>query len=149
MKGILRAMFCWPLLALPVAAAVDFGDAPVPILAEQLKFVNRPGFTGVEAAQVLGAPDKAALYLQRVRMARGAVIPPHTHPDERFTTVLSGTIYVGFGTTIDDSKAVAVPAGATYVAPAGVPHYVLAKDGEAVYQEAGFGPTGVTLVGRN
>ena len=145
----LRAMFCSLLLALPVAAAVDSPTAPAPILPGQLKFANAPGLTGVEVAQVLGAPDKAALYLQRVRLARGAMIPPHTHPDERYTTVISGTIYVGFGAAVDESKAVAVPAGAIYVAPAGVPHYVLAKDGEAVYQEAGFGPTGVTLVGRN
>jgi hypothetical protein len=34
------------------------------------------------------------------------------------------------------------------VAPAGVPHYIWAKDGEALYQEAGMGPTGVTLIGK-
>jgi hypothetical protein len=28
-----------------------------------------------------------------------------------------------------------------YVAPQGVPHYVYAKDGDVVYQEAGVGPT--------
>jgi len=36
---------------------------------------------------------------------------------------------------------VAVPAGAAYVAPAGVPHHLSARDGDVVYQEGGFGPT--------
>jgi hypothetical protein len=60
--------------------------------------------------------------------------------------VLSGTIYVGFGATFDEAKMVAVPAGGVYVAPAKVPHYVWAKDGEAVYQEAGVGPTATVPV---
>ena len=68
------------------------------------------------------------------------------HPDERSSTVLSGTIYVGFGEIFDEARLVAIPAGAVYVAPANVPHYVWAKDGEAVYQEAGVGPTATTII---
>ncbi|MBP7149731.1 MAG: cupin domain-containing protein, partial [Acidobacteria bacterium] len=66
-------------------------------------------------------------------------------PDERNTTVISGTVYVGFGESFDETKIVAVPAGAVYVAPAGVPHYLWAKDGDVVYQEAGVGPTGTSF----
>jgi uncharacterized RmlC-like cupin family protein len=120
--------------------------APEPILPGSLHYVSPPGLPGVEAALILGDPGKAAPYLQRVKLAAGAKVPPHTHPDERNTTVLSGTIYVGFGETFDPSRVVAVPTGAVYVAPAGIPHYVWAKDGAAVYQEAGMGPTDVTMV---
>ena len=38
-------------------------------------------------------------------------------------------------------QVVAVPAGAIYVAPANVMHYVWAKDGAVEYQETGVGPT--------
>ena len=64
--------------------------------------------------------------------------------DTRSTTVLSGTLTVGFGDAVDEAKAVTVPAGAVYVAPAGVPHWVAAKDGAVVYQESGVGPTATT-----
>ena len=70
------------------------------------------------------------------------------HPDERNSTVLAGTLYVGFGETFDASKVVAVPTGGVYVAQANVAHYVWAKDGAVVYQEAGVGPTRTVPVKR-
>jgi hypothetical protein len=45
--------------------------------------------------------------------------------------VLLGTIDVGFGENFDETKVVAIPTGGMYVAPAGLPHYVWAKDGGA------------------
>ena len=48
----------------------------------------------------------------------------------------------------DESKVVAIPAGGVYVAPANVAHYVWARDGEAIYQEAGVGPTATVPVKR-
>jgi quercetin dioxygenase-like cupin family protein len=73
-------------------------------------------------------------------------IPPHDHPDERPTTVLSGTLYVGFGETFDETKVVVIPSGAVYVAPAEVPHYIWAKEGEVWCQEMGMGPTGTVFI---
>ena len=78
-------------------------------------------------------------------LAQGAIINPHVHSDERFSVVLSGTIYVGFGTEVDETKVVAVPTGGVYIAPAGVAHYVWAKEGAAEYQESGVGPTSTTF----
>ncbi len=60
--------------------------------------------------------------------------------------MLEGTIYVGFGEKFDENNVVAVPTGGVYVAPAGVPHYIWAKDGPALYQEGGMGPTGATFI---
>jgi len=84
----------------------------------------------------------------RVRLASGGPIPPHIHPDEHYVTVLSGTIHVGFGDTIDEARLVAVPAGAIYVAPAGVAHYWWARNGAAEYQEAGVGSTASRILPR-
>lgn len=131
-------------LALSAAALAQL-QAPAPILPNMLKFTGLPA-PGAESAQIVGEPQKAGPYLIRVKLAAGAKIPPHTHPDERNSTVLSGTIYVGFGETFDETKVVAIPTGAVYVAPAGVPHYIWAKDGPAVYQEAGNGPTGAKFL---
>lgn len=123
-------------------------SAPAPILPDSIRWVSPPNMSGLQAAWVLGAEQKPGAYILRVKLATGAKIPPHTHPDERNTTVLSGTIYVGFGESFDEAKVVAIPAGAVYVAPANVPHYIWAKDEDAMYQEAGMGPTGTTIVKR-
>lgn len=128
-----------------LTGAAAAGDAPAPILPESLRWVAPPNVPGLQVAWVLGAEQAPGPYLLRVRLARGARIAPHTHPDERNTTVISGTVYVGFGESFDETKIVAVPAGAVYVAPAGVPHYLWAKDGDVVYQEAGVGPTGTSF----
>lgn len=128
------------------AAALAQLQTPSPILPNALKFSGNPMMPGAESAQIVGEPQKAGAYLVRVKLAAGAKIPPHTHPDERNSTVLSGTIYVGFGEKFDEKNVVAVPAGAVYIAPAGVPHYIWAKDGPAVYQEAGNGPTGAKFL---
>lgn len=115
--------------------------APTPILPSDLKWQASPAIKGAESVWVIGAADRKGIYAQRVRLAQGAMISPHTHTDERFSVVLSGTIYVGFGTEFDESQVVAIPTGGVYIAPAGVPHYVWAKDGVAEYQESGVGPT--------
>lgn len=123
-------------------------DAPSPVLAERLLWMSVPNLSGVQASWMVGQNQRPGTYLLRVKLASGARIPPHTHPDERVSTVLAGTIFVGFSETFDESKAVAIPTGAIYVAPANVAHFVWAKDGDAMYQENGVGPTATTLVQR-
>jgi len=128
--------------------AVAQNTAPAPILPDSIRWVSPPNVSGVQAAWLLGTEQKPGPYILRVKLATGARIPPHTHPDERNSTVLTGTIYVGFGETFDEAKVVAIPAGGVYIAPVNVPHYVWAKDGDAIYQEAGVGPTGTTFIKR-
>ena len=124
-----------------VGSAVAAPPAPEPLLPQGLDWRQPPGMPLVRGAWVLGAEDREGLYAFRVELKAGARLPVHTHPDTRYSTVLSGTLYVGFGEQADDARLVAVPAGAVYVAPAGQPHYLLARDGDVIYQEGGFGPT--------
>jgi quercetin dioxygenase-like cupin family protein len=120
--------------------------SPQPVLPEFLKWAGPPNIPQLKAAWVLGAEKDPATYALRVMLAKGGRIPVHTHPDTRNSTVLSGTLYVGFGDDFDESKMVAVPAGGVYVAPAGVPHYLMARDDDVVYQEAGVGPTATVML---
>ena len=122
------------------------GPVPEPVLPESLAWFSPPGNSGLKAAWVVGAEQESGLYALRVRLVPGTRIAPHTHPDTRYSTVLSGTLYVGFGGTVDESAMVAVPAGGVYVAPANQPHYLWARDGEVVYQESGVGPTKTVAV---
>ena len=135
-------------LALAALSVTVFAleSSPVPVLVDSLKWGGPPQIPALKAAWVVGAEDNHGLYVQRVRLAKDGKIPPHTHPDERNSTVLSGTLYVGFGETFDAEKVVAIPTGAVYVAPANVPHYLWAKDGDVEYQEGGVGPTATKML---
>ena len=133
------------MTALPAAVAEP---VPEPILPGALEWASPPSIPGLASAWVIGSEGGAGTYVLRVRLARGARIPPHTHPDERYTVVLSGTLYVGFGAVFDPARLVAMPAGTVYVAPAAVPHYLWARDGDVEYQEAGVGPTGTRWAGQ-
>ena len=127
------------LLAMPTSQAQP--PTVEPRLPEALVWSSPPGNAAVRGAWLLGSESEAAPYVFRVELARGARLPVHTHNDTRVTTVLSGTLYVGFGERFDAAALRAVPTGAVYVAPAGVPHFLAAIDGEVAYQENGFGPT--------
>lgn len=129
-----------------VAQATAQSDVPTPILPDALRWEGPPQIPALKAAWMLGSEQQPGPYVLRVRLAANGLIPAHTHPDRRYTTVLSGTIHVGFGESFDAGKIVAVPAGAVYVAPANVPHYLWAKDGDAEYQEAGDGPTATVML---
>jgi quercetin dioxygenase-like cupin family protein len=95
---------------------------------------------GIVTMSLVGSGQPSGVYTARVRLAAQAKLPPHTHPDTRYTMVLRGTIYVGFGEVFDSTRLVAVPEGSLYVAPAGVPHFLWARQ-EAIYQESGTNPT--------
>lgn len=146
----MRYFFAILLMVVNISSgfAVARSLAPEPILPTTLHWGSPPDMPGVQGAWVLGNEKKPGLYIMRVKLAAGARILPHTHPDDRHTTVLTGTIYVGFGESFDVAKVVAVPTGAVYIAPANVPHYVWGKVGEAMYQESGVGPTGTSFIER-
>lgn len=144
-------MFARPVAVLlsalvAVTAVSAESHTPQPILPESLTWLSPPGNALVRVAWVIGGETETGSYAFRVMLAKDGRIPPHTHPDTRYSTVLSGTLYVGFGNKVDESKMVAVPAGGMYVAPADMPHYLWAKDGDVIYQEAGFGPTATVPV---
>lgn len=126
--------------------AADVAVAPQVIRPDSLTWSTPPPIPDLRSAWVLGSEQQTGSYAIRVVLKPGGRVPPHTHPDARYSTVLAGVLYVGFGTRANDTAMVAVPAGAVYVAPAGVSHYLWAKDGEVIYQEAGIGPTGTALL---
>ncbi len=142
---VLRA-FALGLLWVALGVAASDPPAPEPIVPEALQWGGPPDNPQLRGAWVVGSESEPGLYALRVRLSEGGRIPPHTHPDTRYTTVLEGTLYVGFGSEADDARLVAISAGALYVAPAGVPHFLFARDGDVVYQEGGMGPTALTPV---
>ncbi len=99
---------------------------------------------GVETAVLYGDPSKAGLYVVRLKLPAGAKVMPHIHPGEaRTMTVLSGTLYFGFGTEFDETKLKAYPPGTFFSELSTTPHFVAAKDGEVIFQASGIGPSGM------
>jgi len=119
---------------------------PKPILPESFQWLSPHGNSALKIAWLIGAEKEPGMYAARVSLRKGGRIPAHTHPDARYSTVLSGTLYVGFGEDEDERNMVAVPAGGVYVAPAGVPHYLYARDSDVVYQEGGVGPSATVFI---
>lgn len=137
-----------PLVCLMAISSVLGADKPQVIDPAQTVWTSPPRIKGLSVSWLIGGEAEAGLYAARVKLQKGEVIPPHTHPDERNTVVLSGNLYVGFGESIDETAAIIVAPGSVYIAPAGVPHYLWAKDGDVEYQEVGNGPSATVIVAK-
>ena len=117
---------------------------PARLTPDELKWAPTP--TGTQRANLGGDDKKAGLYLYRVKFPANFRNTPHFHPDDRVVTVMSGTLYVGYGEQFDEAQLKPLPAGSIWTEPAKTPHFVWAKNGEVVIQVSGVGPSAVTLV---
>ncbi len=136
------------LLALVSVAPTYSQDSaqPVQIMPTDIKWTAIPPAPGAELSWLNGGADKPGPYVLRVHMTPETTIPPHTHPDNRTLTVLSGQLYVGFGSTAESDSTKPFPAGSLAIIPAGVTHYVQSKGGEVVFQESGVAPTATNWI---
>ncbi len=127
-------------LFLTAASAQSATLQPLRLSPDDLKWAVTPA--GAQRANPVGDDTKQGMYAYRLRYPANVKNQPHFHPDERIVTVLSGTLYVGFGETFDQSKMKALPAGSVWTEPAKQPHFVWAKDTEVIIQVIGNGPSG-------
>lgn len=126
------------LCAAAPAAELD-PRAVVPILPDRIPWGPvTPG--GNQQAVLLGDPARPGPYIVMVRWLPGHMSRPHTHPNDRFITVLSGTWWVGSGTRYEPDATVPMPAGAFVTHPGRQAHYDGAKDEPAVLLIVGEGP---------
>ena len=93
--------------------------------------------TGVERANIAGDDKKAGLYVYRIRFPAGSRVTPHFHPDERVGTVVSGTLYVGYGLEFHEAAMKALPPGSSWTEPnaSGVQSLVWRKCWEATHAD--------------
>lgn len=106
------------------------------------KTVGVSQVSGQSAEMLYGDPTKAGLYTVLLRLEPHKRIMPLSHPDSRFVTVLSGTFYVGFGNTYDETKLNVLPAGGIYTEPANANHFGETRDEPALVAITGYGPSG-------
>jgi quercetin dioxygenase-like cupin family protein len=88
----------------------------------------------------VGDPAKPGPYTLRLKFPAGYKLAPHTHPDSREVTILSGTWYTGYGEKFDSAALKALPAGSFYTEPANLPHFVETR-GDVLIQVSGTGPS--------
>jgi ketosteroid isomerase-like protein len=112
---------------------VKFGDGP-------------PGLpAGARMAVISGDPSQAQPYVLRAQMPANYRIPPHWHPTIENVTVLSGTVAIGMGETLDEAKMQDLPVGGFFSMPAEMRHYFMSKTA-ATIQVHGTGPFEITYV---
>jgi hypothetical protein len=131
-------IICGGTLAL---AQTDTNGA-VAITPVEMKWTSQGGLAapGMEQLNLIGDPAKPGPYTLRLKFPKGYRVAPHTHPDAREVTILSGTFATGYGEKFDEARLKVLPAGSFYTEPANVPHYIDIKE-DVVLQVSGTGPS--------
>ena len=144
--NIFRVTGCIALVLIVSEASAQTEPLATARLApDEFEWYRTPN--GGQRVNLVGDEQKPGMYMYRARFPANFKIQPHFHPDERVVTVMSGTLYMGYGEQFDESAMKALPAGSVWTEPAKQPHFVWAKDGEVVIQVVGGnGPSGVTRI---
>jgi len=112
----------------------------VGLTPEQVQWFTPAYYTdGRQRARLLGDSSLGGAWVDRAKIPRGARVLAHTHPHDELVTVIEGTWYLGEGERFDPAALRGYPAGSSIVIPAGVPHFVAAKDGAVIVQLSATG----------
>jgi len=123
---------------------VASAQEPGPLVQDEMPW--RPSGPGLEIAIVDGDPSVAGQpYTMMLRLANGAWIPPHTHTVAKRLLVVTGTLLVGHGATLDSSRVQALQSGGFLLMPAHHPHYEGGR-GQTVVALYGVGPLRTTFL---
>jgi len=129
-----------------VAAQQDQAGAAFP-LPPGVQWTPNPMIPpGGQLAVLVGALPAKGPYAARIRFAADLKVMPHTHPEDRIYTVLSGTWFIGLGTTFDPAQLEKFATGAVYLLPANTPHFHWAREGATVVQINGIGPSATVYI---
>jgi uncharacterized RmlC-like cupin family protein len=120
---------------------------PGEILSENVAWMPFADFPpSARIAILVGNLAMAGPYVIRVKVPDGVKLMPHTHPEDRIYTVISGVFYIGFGETFDAGKLKAYAPGSVIILPGNTPHFHWAKSGEYVTQVNANGPLGLQYI---
>lgn len=100
---------------------------------------------GAQIAVIEGRLDQPVPFTLRVRFPADYQLAAHRHPAVEHTTVLSGTVNMGVGDTLDKATTTAMSTGSIMIMQPGTSHFLWTAE-EAIVQVHGVGPFGITYV---
>jgi mannose-6-phosphate isomerase-like protein (cupin superfamily) len=100
---------------------------------------------GAKIAVIEGKMNEAGPITARLKFPANYEISAHYHPVTERVTVLSGTVNIGMGDTLDAQKTTAMSPGTVLLMPPKMHHFAWTNE-EAVIQLNVTGPWGVTYV---
>jgi quercetin dioxygenase-like cupin family protein len=117
------------------------------LVPDAIQWRSFPAFpAAIRLAVLVGDIGKPGPYVVRVRVPAGERLLPHSHPEDRIYTVMSGMFYIGLGENFDSEKLKPYPPGSVVVLPGNTAHFHYAKSGEYITQVTGEGPLGLDYV---
>jgi hypothetical protein len=150
MKSLTMPFFAIVLASLSVARVGASQERPATgaghrgLAPDQVVWTEqRPGFWSAAIDGDPMAPGKP--YSLMLKLADGQWIPPHWHPNDNRVFVVSGTLLMGMGDSLDVKAAAAQGPGTFNLVPARARHYEGAR-GETVLLLYGIGPLTTTFV---
>jgi hypothetical protein len=129
--------------ALFVAAAMaQTRQGVVALTPLEMNWTSQGGLAapGMEQLNLVGDPARPGPYTLRLKFPKGFKVAPHTHPDSREVTIISGIFATGYGDKFDPEKLKILPAGSFYTEPANVSHFIEIEE-DVVLQVSGMGPS--------
>ncbi len=135
------------LIAVAASPLLCAADPSGPMQPEEIKWGPAPPVlaAGAQMAVLAGDPAKSGPVTLRLKMPAGYAIAPHWHPTDERVTVVSGSLGLGMGDTLDKKNSKVLKAGGWGVAPANMHHFAWTKTG-AVVQVDLMGPFAITYV---
>lgn len=142
-----RAIFTGLALAVLAGPITAAASGPTIVTITTAKWHPGTGaFKGTQIAPIVGDPSKpGAYYSYLVKMPDGTRVPPHFHGMTENVNVISGTLMVGIGDTMNVSKMMPLAAGGIVSVPAGLHHYAMSR-GLTIIEISGIGPDTLTPV---
>ena len=147
---VIRPVACGCLataLALGVLAGPSFAQtrpAPRPSSAALIDAAH-PFMQAEEVALkgdtvVFGDPLKIGPYMLRSKLNANQTIRPHYEDQDRWITVLKGTLWIGKGDVFSPSKLLPIREGGVAYLPANTHYFEMGGDEDVVVQVTGSGP---------
>ena len=121
---------------------------PFQVCETELKWSDTkpPLLPGAQIAILDGNPKESGHFTIRIKFPPYYKLPPHKHAVDERTTVIQGSIGLGFGEVADSTKVVHLTKGCYIMNPAGVVHYSFTGPEETIIQISTNGPWGLDLI---
>ena len=129
-----------------LARGQELSAGAVMLTPSELQWKPGAAPVGAQFSELVGSRTQPGFYVERVQFPANFIHYPHAHPDNRTYTVISGTLYVGFGDKFEQAKLKALPPGSFWTEPANINHFLMTKDEPVFFQITGTGPSGTTFV---